>query len=113
ELVSYFRERPEYVGQYRKVGQYLATKTLTMHIRHRDFASFIGDARRFHSIGLLDEGIAHLCRNHLQLRKYPRNAATHLELAGLIRPLSPWALLLDSNFHLMLTYEARFNQLEA
>jgi len=92
ELVSYFRERPEYVGQYRKVGQYLATKTLTMHIRHRDLASFIGDARRFHSIGLLDEGIAHLCRNHLQLRKYRRKAAKQRELAGLVGPPSHWAL---------------------
>ena len=58
ELVSYFSERPEYVGQYRKVGQYLATKILVMHIRHRDLASFIGDARQFHAIGLFDEGVA-------------------------------------------------------
>jgi glycosyltransferase involved in cell wall biosynthesis len=92
ELVSYFRERPEYLGHYRKVGQYLATKTLIMHIRHRDLASFIGDARRFHAIGLLDEGVAHLCRNHLQLKKYRRKAAHQQALAGLIGPPSDWAL---------------------
>jgi glycosyltransferase involved in cell wall biosynthesis len=90
ELVSYFRERPEYVGQYRKVGQYLATKTLVMHIRHRDLASFIGDARRFHSIGLLDEGIVRLCRNHLQVKKYRRKAAKQESLAALIGPPSDW-----------------------
>jgi glycosyltransferase involved in cell wall biosynthesis len=92
ELVSIFRERPEYTGRYRKVGQYLATKTLIMHMRHCDLASFIGDARRFHAIGLLDDGVARLCRNHLQLRKYRREAAKQQALAGLIDPPSDWAL---------------------
>jgi glycosyltransferase involved in cell wall biosynthesis len=91
ELVSYFRERPEYIGRYRKVGQYLATKTLFMHIRHGDFASFIGDARRFYSIGLLDEGVVHLCRSHLQLKKYRREASKQQALASLIGPPSDWA----------------------
>jgi glycosyltransferase involved in cell wall biosynthesis len=90
ELVSYFRERPEYVKQYRKVGQYLATKTLIMHIRHRDLASFIGDARRFYAIGLLDDGVAHLCRNHLQVKKYRRKTAKQEALAGLTGPPSDW-----------------------
>ncbi|MGC1996147.1 MAG: glycosyltransferase [Pseudolabrys sp.] len=90
ELVSYFRERPEYTGRYRKVGQYLATKTLTMHIRHGDFASFIGDARRFYSIGLLDEGVVHLCRSHLQLKKYRREASKQQALASLIGAPSDW-----------------------
>jgi glycosyltransferase involved in cell wall biosynthesis len=88
ELVSYFRERPEYTGRYRKVGQYLATKALIMHIRHGDFASFIGDARRFYSIGLLDEGFVHLCRSHLQLKKYRREASKQQTLANLIGPPS-------------------------
>jgi glycosyltransferase involved in cell wall biosynthesis len=92
ELVSYFRERPEYVGEYRKVGQYLATKILIMHIRHRDIANFIGDVRRFHAIGLFDEGIAQLCRNHFQVKRYRRNAAKQQVLAGLIGPPSEWAL---------------------
>ena len=92
ELVSYFRERPEYVGQYRKVGQYLATKTLIMHMRHRDFASFIGDARRFHAIGLLDEGVAQLCCNHLQVKRYRRKATKQQALVGLTGPPLDWAL---------------------
>jgi glycosyltransferase involved in cell wall biosynthesis len=91
ELVSYFRERPEYIGRYRKVGQYLATKTLIMHIRHCDFASFIGDARRFYSIGLLDEGPLHLCRSHLQLKKYRREATKQQSLAALNGP-PDWTL---------------------
>jgi glycosyltransferase involved in cell wall biosynthesis len=92
ELVSYFRERPEYIGRYRKVGQYLATKTLIMHIRHCDFASFIGDARRFYSIGLLDEGVVHLCRSHFQLKNYRREASKQQALASLIGPPSDWTL---------------------
>ena len=92
ELVSYFRERPEYTGRYRKVGQYLATKTLVMHVRHCDLASFIGDARRFYSVGLLDEGVVHLCRNHLQLKRYRRKASKQQALAGLIGSPSDWAL---------------------
>jgi hypothetical protein len=90
ELVSYFRERPEYTGRYRKVGQYLATKTLTMHIRHGDFASFIGDARRFYSIGLLDEGVVHLCLSHLQVKKYRREASKQQALGSLIGAPSDW-----------------------
>ena len=70
--MSYLQERPEYLEGYRKVGQYLATKLLISHIRHRDFISFIGEARRFRSIGLLDEGFVHLCRNHVHVKKYRR-----------------------------------------
>jgi hypothetical protein len=90
ELVSYFRERPEYVGRYRKLAQYLVTKTLIMHIRHRDAASLIGDARLFRAMGLLDEGAVKLCRNHLQVRRYRRMAAQHRSLAALTGPPSDW-----------------------
>jgi glycosyltransferase involved in cell wall biosynthesis len=91
-LVSYFRERPEYLDQYRKIGQYLATKILIMHIRHHDLVSFVGDARRFHAIGLLKEGIAQLCRNHLQVRSYRRKVPKQQGLAGLTGPPLDWAL---------------------
>src|SRR5215471_1575524 len=56
DLASYLNERTEYLGRYRKVGQYLATKILVMHIRHRDVASLLNDFRRFNKMGLLDEG---------------------------------------------------------
>jgi len=90
ELVSYFRERPEYTGRYRKVGQYLATKTLVMHVRHCDLASLVADARQFDSIGLLREGVVHLCRNHLQVKKYRRRMAKQETLAAVIGPPSDW-----------------------
>ncbi len=91
-LVSYFRERPEYLDQYRKVGHYLATKTLIMHIRHRDLASFVGDVRRFHAIGLFNEGVARLCHNHLQVKRYRRKVAKQQALASLAGPPSDWVL---------------------
>ncbi len=90
-LVSYFRERPEYLDQYRKIGQYLATKTLIMHIRHRDLVSFVGDARRFHAIGLFNEGVGQLCRNHLQVKNYRRKVAKQQALADLTGPPLDWA----------------------
>lgn len=91
DLVSYFRERTEYLSRYRKVAQYLATKTLIMHIRHRDMESLIDDTRRFYRMGLLDGGIAQLCRSHLQVKRY-RRMAQHQPLDALTGPPSDWEL---------------------
>ena len=92
DLVAYLRERPEYLGYYRKVGQYLATKLLISHIRHRDFVSFVSEARRFHSIGLLDEGFVHLCRNHVLVKKY-RHMAKSQSLATCTGPPLNWVTM--------------------
>lgn len=89
DLVSYFRERTEYLSRYRKVGQYLATKILMMHIRHRDVVSLMGDTRRFYRMGLLDGGIAQLWRSHLQVKKY-RRVAQHQPLDVLTGPPTEW-----------------------
>jgi hypothetical protein len=91
DLVSYFRERPEYVGRFRKLGQYLLTKTLVMHIRHRDIASLIDDIRQFHEMGLLDGGILRLWCNHLQVKRYRRMASKPQSLAAFAGPPSDWA----------------------
>jgi glycosyltransferase involved in cell wall biosynthesis len=89
DLTSYFKERTEYLTRYRKVGQYLATKTLIMHIRHRDIASLMNDTRRFYRMGLLDEGIAQLCRSHLQVKRY-RRMAQRQPLEALTGPPTDW-----------------------
>ena len=89
DLASYFSERTEYLGRYRKVGQYLATKILVMHIRHRDVASLINDTRRFHRMGLLDGGITQLCRSHLQVKRY-RRMAQNKPLEALTGPPADW-----------------------
>ena len=89
DLVSYFNERKEYLGRYRKVGQYLATKILVMDIRHRDIASLVNDFRHFYRIGLMDEGIVQLCRNHVQVRRY-RRMAQNQPLETLTGPPADW-----------------------
>jgi len=89
DLVAYFSERTEYMGRYRKIGQYLVTKTLVMHIRHRNIASLIDDTRHFYRMGLLDGGIVQLCRNHLQVKRY-RRAAQHESLEALTGPPADW-----------------------
>jgi glycosyltransferase involved in cell wall biosynthesis len=91
DLVSYFRERTEYLSRYRKVGQYLATKTLIMHIRHRDIVSLMDDTLRFYRMGLLDGGIAQLYRSHLQVKRY-RRMAQHQPLDALTGPPTDWEL---------------------
>jgi glycosyltransferase involved in cell wall biosynthesis len=89
DLVSYFRERTEYLSRYRKVGQYLATKILMMHIRHHDVKSLMGDTLRFYRVGLLNGGIAQLWRNHLQVKKY-RRVVQHQPLDALTGPPTEW-----------------------
>ena len=89
DLVSYFRERTEYLSRYRKVGQYLATKILMMHIRHHDVKSLMVDTLRFYRVGLLNGGIAQLWRNHLQVKKY-RRVAQHQPLDALTGPPTEW-----------------------
>jgi hypothetical protein len=91
DLVSYFKERTEYLSRYRKVGQYLATKTLIMHIRHRDIVSLMRDTLRFYRMGLLDGGIAQLYRSHLQVKRY-RRMAQHQPLDALTGPPTDWEL---------------------
>jgi glycosyltransferase involved in cell wall biosynthesis len=91
DLVSYFRERTEYLSRYRKVGQYLATKSLIMHIRHGDIVSLIDDTLRFYRMGLLDGGIAQLYRSHRQVKRY-RRMAQHQHLDALTGPPTDWEL---------------------
>jgi glycosyltransferase involved in cell wall biosynthesis len=89
DLVSYFSQRTEYLDRYRKVGQYLATKILVMDVRHRDFAGLVNDTRRFYRMGLLDGGIAQLCRGHLQVKRY-RRMAQNKPLEALTGPPADW-----------------------
>src|SRR3974390_692757 len=89
DLVAYFSERTEYMGRYRKIGQYLVTKTLVMHIRHGDIASLIDDTRRFYRMGLLDGSIVQLCRTPPEVKR-SRRAAQHESLEALTGPPADW-----------------------
>lgn len=91
DLIPYFRARPEYLGAYRKLGHYFATKILVMHVRHRDVASFTAEVRRFRAAGLLDAGIVRLWHDHLDVKHYRRAHATAEALAALAGPPTDWA----------------------
>lgn len=91
DLIPFFRARPEYLGAYRKLGHYFATKILVMHVRHRDVASFIAEVRRFRAAGLLDAGIVRLWRDHLDVKHYRRAHVTAEALATLTGPPADWA----------------------
>jgi glycosyltransferase involved in cell wall biosynthesis len=89
-LISYLRQRPEYLGRYRQLGRYLATKILVANFRRRDLRSVIGDLRRFRAAGVLDVGWPQLWRNHRDVRQYRRVAATPEALAALTGPPQDW-----------------------
>ncbi len=91
DLIPYFRARPEYLGAYRKLGHYLATKILVMHIRHRDLPSLVADIRRFRAAGVLDAGVTRLWRDHLAVKRYRRAHASAEALAALAGPPADWA----------------------
>ena len=91
DLIPYFRARPEYLGAYRKLGHYLATKILVMHIRHRDLPSLVADVRRFRAAGVLDAGVTRLWRDHLEVKRYRRAHASAEALAALSGPPADWA----------------------
>lgn len=85
-LVDYVHVRPEFLGRYRKLGHYFATKILVMHLRHRDIPSLVADLRRFHAAGLLAGGPVRLWRDHAEVRRYRRTHGSAEALATLIGP---------------------------
>jgi len=89
-FVDYVHARPEFLGRYRKLGHYFATKILVMHLRHRDGLSFFADLRRFHAAGLLAGGPARLWRDHAEVRRYRRAHSSAEALAALSGPPADW-----------------------
>lgn len=90
DLVDYVCARPEYLGPYRKLGRYLATKVLMMHLRHRDAASLKADLKRFRAAGLLDAGAVRLWRDHVAVKRYRRAHSSVEALAALTGPPTDW-----------------------
>jgi glycosyltransferase involved in cell wall biosynthesis len=89
-LISYVRQRPEFLGRYRPIGRYLATKILVANLRRRDLRSVVDDVRVFRAAGLLDVGLLQLLRNHRDMREYRRRLATREALASLTGPPDNW-----------------------
>lgn len=89
-LVAYVKERPEYLGRYRKLGSYLATKVLVAHLRNRQLLSFWRDLGRLRAAGLIGGNVAHLIRDHREVSRYRRAMSGEEALAALTGPPEDW-----------------------
>jgi glycosyltransferase involved in cell wall biosynthesis len=88
-LLDYVRERPEYLGRYRKLGAYLATKVLVADLRLGLWRAFRRDVREFFAVGLIDADILRLIRDHREVRRYRRDMSG-AALARIMGPPSTW-----------------------
>jgi glycosyltransferase involved in cell wall biosynthesis len=89
-LLAYVEQRPEYLGRFRKIGSYLATKVLVGHVRNRQPLSFACDLVRFWKAGLVGADIGQLIRNHRDVSRYRKAASTADALATLTGPPESW-----------------------
>ena len=89
-LAAYVRERPEYVGRFRKVGSYLATKVLIADLRMRLWGAFRRDLAALHAAGLIGADPVRLFRDHREVRRYRRAMSSAAALAGLAGPPASW-----------------------
>ena len=89
-LLSYVDARPEFIGRFRKMGSYLATKILVADLRHGLLGAFTKDLRNFRRAGLIDYNVARLWREHRQVRRYRRAMSKHDVLATITRAPDDW-----------------------
>jgi hypothetical protein len=89
-LLSYVAAQPDFVGRFRKVGSYLATKILVSDLRHGLFTALARDLRDFKRVGLIDGNVRHMWRNHREVRKYRRAMSNRDALAQLAGAPADW-----------------------
>jgi GT2 family glycosyltransferase len=89
-LVAYVEQRPEYLGRFRKLGSYLATKVLVGHLRNRQPGAFLRDLMRLRAAGLIDGNIARLVRDHREVSRYRKATSGEEALAALGGPPETW-----------------------
>ena len=89
-LVAYAAQRPEYLGRFRKLGSYLATKVLVGHLRNRQPRWFGRDLVRLRAAGLIDGNVARLVRDHREVSRYRRAMSGEAALAALTGPPESW-----------------------
>jgi glycosyltransferase involved in cell wall biosynthesis len=82
-LIDYLAAQPDFVGRFRKVGSYLATKILVSDVRHGLFKAFARDLRDFRRVGLIDGNLPRLWREYRLVRGYRRAMSKHEALATL------------------------------
>lgn len=89
-LLSYVAARPEFVGRFRKLGSYLATKILVADLRHGLFSALARDLRDFRRAGLITYDFARMWREHRDVRRYRRAMSKHQALATLTQAPDNW-----------------------
>lgn len=89
-LLSYVAACPEFLGRFRKVGSYLATKVLVSDLRHGLFNALARDLRDFKRAGLIDGNFPRMWREHREVRKYRRSTSNREALARLAGPPAEW-----------------------
>jgi glycosyltransferase involved in cell wall biosynthesis len=89
-LLSYVAAQPDFVGRFRKVGSYLATKILVSDLRHGLIRALMRDLRYFERAGLIDGNFLRMWREHREVKKYRRSMANREALARLAGPPADW-----------------------
>jgi glycosyltransferase involved in cell wall biosynthesis len=89
-LLAFVRQRPEYVTRFRKLGSYLATKTLVSDLRCGYWRVFLRDLAAFRAAGLLDLNFPRLLRDHREVRTYRRRMSSREALTSLAGPPEAW-----------------------
>jgi glycosyltransferase involved in cell wall biosynthesis len=89
-LLDYVAAHPNFVGRFRKVGCYLATKILVSDVRHLMFGALRRDLRDFRAAGLIDGNLERMWRDHREVRRYRRTMSKHEALATLTGAPTEW-----------------------
>lgn len=89
-LLTYVEAQPDFVGRFRKVGTYLATKILVSDLRCGLFSALTRDLRNFKRAGLIDGNFLRMWRNHREVRRYRRAMSSHEPLARLTQAPDDW-----------------------
>jgi len=90
QLVDYVAVRPEFTGEFRRLGSYFATKILIADLRHGMFGVLWRDVRAFAKADLIDGNIVRLVRYHRQVRRYRREMSQPERLATISGPPTDW-----------------------
>ena len=89
-LVAYVEQRPEFLGRFRKLGSYLATKVLVGHLRNRQPLAFLRDFQRLHAAGLIDGNLVRVIRDHREVSRYRKATSSGEALTALTGPPESW-----------------------
>lgn len=89
-LLTYVAAQPDFLGRFRAIGSYLATKVLVSDLRHGLVGAFARDLRDFASVGLIDANFVRMWCDHRQVRRYRRAMSKPEALATLSGPPAEW-----------------------